>query len=224
MMSKTTPNLTDLRQSVADFYEKRGADFARTRLGHWSGFNLIKPFLQSGKLVVDVGAGNGRLAAYLPEDVPYLGIEPSLSYRETALHETLLIPGGLPELPIHDEISYTTCCFAVFQHIPPEDLERCRDELMRITAPGGYLIVTSWLPSFEDMVPVDGRTGSERWIPWKAGEEIDMRYVHCPTLETWNQLWTMGGHEIIQSGYIEEQGWTEIKEHARNLCVILKKN
>lgn len=222
-MNKTTPNLEDLRQSVADFYERHGASFASTRLGHWSGFDVVKPFIQSGKLVVDVGAGNGRLAAQLPIDVPYLGVEPSSSFRGAAPKETMLIPGGFPELPVHDGISFTTCCFAVFQHLLPEDLETCRDELIRITTTGGSIIVTSWLPSFDGMETVEGRTETEKWIPWKADAEIGKRYVHCPTLAEWKTLWSVAELEILNIGYIDEQGWTEEKEKARNLCVVARK-
>lgn len=222
-MDKTTPNPEELRQSVTDFYETHGASFASTRLGHWSGFDVVKPFLQSGKLVVDVGAGNGRLAAQLPEDVPYLGIEPSSSFRAAAPKDTMLIPGGFPILPVHEGISFTTCCFAVFQHVLPEDLEKCRNELIRITAKDGFIIVTSWLPSFNGMETVKGRTEMEKWIPWKADAEVGKRYVHCPTLEAWKKLWEVCELEIVQIGYIDQQGWTEEKEKARNLCVVAKK-
>lgn len=223
-MNKTTPNLANLRQSVADFYDQHGARFAATRQGHWSGFALVRPFLQTGKLVVDVGAGNGRLAHLLPAEVPYLGIEPSPSFRAAAKAETLLIPGGFPELPVHDAISFVTCCFAVFQHLPPEDLAAARDELLRITAPGGYLVVTSWLPPLEQTDPIPGRSAQEGWMPWKADGTMAVRYVHLPSVETWKTLWDIPGFEVEQVGYIHEQGWTELREQARNLCVIGKKS
>lgn len=222
-MDKTTPNLGDLRQSVADFYDQYGASFAATRQGHWSGFDLVRPFLQPGKLVVDIGAGNGRLAHVLPTDVPYLGIEPSASFRAAAQAETLLIPGGFPQLPVHDAISFLTCCFAVFQHVPPEDSAICRDELLRITAPMCRIIVTSWLPSFDGMEKIPGRMDVERWIPWKAETHIGQRYVHCPSLVDWETLWRVPGIDIERIGYLDEQGWTETREQARNLCVIARK-
>lgn len=222
-MDKTTPNPEQLRQSVTDFYEAHGASFASTRLGHWSGFDVMKPFLQSGKLVVDVGAGNGRLAAQLPKDVPYLGIEPSSSFRAAAPQEVQMLAGGFPELPVPDETSFTTCCFAVFQHVLPEDVEQCRNELVRITKKGGAIIVTSWLPSLEAAEKIEGRSELERWIPWKADAEMGRRYVHCPSLDAWKKIWDISELELVQIGYIHEQGWTEKKEEARNLCVIVKR-
>jgi hypothetical protein len=36
-------------------------------------------------------------------------------------------------------------------------------------------------------------------------------------------MWEVCELEIVQIGYIDEQGWTEEKEKARNLCVVAKK-
>ncbi len=211
-----------LNQAVANFYEQSGKSFSATRHGHWSGFDLVKEILKSGDSVLDVGAGNGRLAEVLPTDVTYLGIEPSSSFRGSAKTGVQMLAGDLSRLPVADGQADLTACFAVLQHVPPEEQVAARDELIRVTKIEGRIVATSWLPSSADLEPIEGRSEFETWVPWKADGIEAKRYVYIFTINMWKQLWTCPGIEIERIGYLHEEGWTEDVMKARNVGVVAK--
>ncbi|MCC7522604.1 class I SAM-dependent methyltransferase [Candidatus Uhrbacteria bacterium] len=188
----------DLAQSVADFYENHGEAFSRTRHQHWDVFDLIYEACEPGMVLVDVGAGNGRLAEFLPTDVNYTGFEPSSSLRG---NNPSIFPGTLPKLPAADESADIITCLAVFHHIPVPDQKAAVEELVRITKIGGLLVVTAWHLSPDAYEPVADGWRGDVWIDWKAEGAETKRFVHLFTEEDWQALWTHPCLAIDQIGF-----------------------
>lgn len=179
----------DLAQNVADFYEKHGDAFSRTRHQHWDVFDLIHAACKPGMTLIDVGAGNGRLADFLPKEIDYIGIEPSSSLRG---NNTKLTEGRLPLLPTKDDSSDITVCLAVFHHIPAEDQKAAVDELIRITKNGGLIVATAWHLSLEP---------GNHMIDWKAEGADAKRFVYIFSDEEWRTLWIHPCLSVEQVGF-----------------------
>jgi ubiquinone/menaquinone biosynthesis C-methylase UbiE len=97
-----------------------------------------------GKVVVDVGCGNGRIGRLVaPSAERYLGLDLSEAvfsfpnYLRTANVQLCRASGT--DLPLKDEIADVTICWGVLHHM--DDPERALGELRRITKPGGEILV-----------------------------------------------------------------------------------
>jgi tRNA (uracil-5-)-methyltransferase TRM9 len=146
------------------FYAEQAASFSATRqriqpgmarsLSEWAithaGFSA-----NSGLRLLDVGCGNGNLAAWLVEQGYqgwYTGVDQSIgmlgqmstgSERITFQAADLSKPDWLVDLPTQPFDLVT--CFAVLHHIPGEGLRlRLLRELKRLLAPDGIFIHSVW--------------------------------------------------------------------------------
>lgn len=134
-----------IRDSVADFYERYGAAFGRTRGINWAEEKLVAHRVRASMTIVDVGAGNGRFANALPDHIHYLGFEPSSTLRASANPKLDIRDGTLPHLLIDDETADVSVCFAVLHHLPTlEDQQAAVNELLRITKSGGLIAASGW--------------------------------------------------------------------------------
>lgn len=200
-----------LAQNVAEFYETHGEAFSRTRHQYWDVFEYIKSLCKPGDTLVDIGAGNGRLKNYLPDQLTYIGIEPSDSLRGN--HPDIQ-KGQLPELPLADNLADITTCIAVLHHVPPIELQRSIQELIRVTKTGGYIVATAWHLDPKDHEAVDEGVSGDVWIKWRAEGTNAKRYVHIFTTEEWEKLWSIPCLDIVHNGF---------DEHQKNRMVVAKK-
>lgn len=97
-----------------------------------------------GKVVVDVGCGNGRIGRLVaPSAERYLGLDLSEAvfgfpnYLRTANVQLCRASGT--DLPLKDGIADVTICWGVLHHM--DDPERALGELRRITKPGGEILI-----------------------------------------------------------------------------------
>lgn len=192
----------ELSRAVADFYEKHGPSFAQTRRNYWGVMKLVADRVQSGQVLLDIGAGNARLASFLKKDISYVAIEPSASLcAESRIGiqtrgEGVVRRGGFPSLPATDAEADTVACLAVLHHIPGRKAHvEAIKELYRILKPGGSLVLTvwnlrsrrffrihTWLASWLRLPLVKGGECGDMWMPWKADGALAPRYVHAFTL------------------------------------------
>jgi SAM-dependent methyltransferase len=154
-----------LAQSVTEFYETHGAAFSATRHASWGVMRLVKDAVKLGDIMVDYGAGNGRLGLEIPEDVRYIAIEPSSALREAAQKNLAnrknseIMEGGFgvraygrtpwahdhAPVPVADSFADVAACLAVLHHIPTRTARQLAiEELARILKPGGTLVLTVW--------------------------------------------------------------------------------
>ena len=219
----------DLRDRVADFYERHGAGFSRTRGMVWAEEKIVANLITPGMTVVDVGAGNGRFARLVPDGAVYIGIEPSEALRTSSdgrMNNPPLRAGGFPSLPIEDRVADVTVCFAVFHHLPTEEDRRAAvDELIRITKPGGIIAATTWHVPIDHprLSPIeDGDTG-DFFMSWKAEGADAKRYVHLFTDDEWAALWNRPDLTVDRVGLFGREDWTDDEQDARNRMVICRR-
>ncbi|MDD5437659.1 MAG: class I SAM-dependent methyltransferase [Patescibacteria group bacterium] len=227
-----------LSKEVADFYEKEGKMFSSKRTWGWQVMDLLKARLKPGDLLVDVGAGNGRLADILPEGVNYIGVEPSSTLRDEAQknHKVEMRSGTLPKLDLPDNHAEAVACIAVLHHIP-SNVWRVDSikELHRILKPGGTLLCTVWnlrasrfrsWQSFKSawmrLKGIRGGEAGDMYYAWKASGELEKRYVHAFTLGEFKSLFDPALWSIEKIGAYDRQGWCNwIK--GRNLAALVTK-
>ena len=106
-----------------------------------------KQYVQPGMTVLDVGVGTGRLLSHFPEARRY-GIDVSINYVERLVDSGAKVAvGNLEELPYVDGAFDVVFCTDVLEHV--ENLLLAAKELIRVTKPGGVLIIR--VPYREDL-------------------------------------------------------------------------
>lgn len=125
----------------------------------------------SGALVLDVGAGSGRDAAWFSEcDYDVVAVEPSHAMRDEARlrHPDPRIRWLDDRLPDLTSVHGLGTAFdvilvsAVWMHVPPRERKRCFRKLIALLKPGGLLAITLRI----------GESEAERGIYTVSVEEI----------------------------------------------------
>jgi len=102
-------------------------------------------------LVLDVGAGSGRDAAWFAkQNHEVVAVEPAdaLRQRAQAIHPSPRIPWIDDQLPALDAVHGLDYAFdvillsAVWMHVPPSQRERAFRKLTELLKPGGHLVIT----------------------------------------------------------------------------------
>ncbi len=232
-----------IQTAVAEFYETHGANFAQTRGRGWGVMKLVREAVQPGMTLVDVGAGNGRLADAVSKDVRYIGIEPSSTLRAASTDRLAargnaeMQAGGFPNLAMADGLSDVTACFAVLHHIPTRRAQCVAiAELARITKPGGIAVVTAWnlrgrrmkawktwLAAWVRLPMVNGGECGDVWIPWASNGTTGQRFVHAFTLGEFKKRFSQKDWQIEQAEYWAEDAPTASALDARNLVIVAKR-
>jgi ubiquinone/menaquinone biosynthesis C-methylase UbiE len=112
--------------------------------GHIFGrFQLPADYFE-GKVVVDVGCGNGRIGRLVaPHAKKYLGLDLSEAVYSFPNYlrasDIQLCRASGTNLPLKDGVSDVTICWGVLHHM--DDPEKALKELQRITRPGGEVLI-----------------------------------------------------------------------------------
>lgn len=231
-----------LAKEVADFYESEGPAFSSKRTQPWGLMSLLKDRLKSGDLLVDIGAGNCRLADVMPSDVRYLGVEPSSSLRKEAgqflslRNNGEVVAGSFPKLDLQESYADAVACIAVLHHIPSREMRtESIKELYRVLKPGSLMLLTVWNPrairfwswntfkyALMRRIGVKGGEAGDLYYPWKASGKIEERYVHAFTLKEFKSLFDPTCWTIEKIGAYDRESWCHwIK--GRNLVTLLIK-
>ncbi|MGH6891759.1 MAG: class I SAM-dependent methyltransferase [Dongiaceae bacterium] len=113
--------------------------------GHLFGRFLLPKDFFSGKAVVDIGCGNGRIGRLIaPLSDSYLGVDLSESVfsfpKYTRRPGTFsLLRASATDLPLEDSCADVTVCWGVLHHVDKPDV--AFSELVRITRPGGSILL-----------------------------------------------------------------------------------
>jgi SAM-dependent methyltransferase len=156
--------------------------------------------LTAGDLVVDAGAGTGELVAelqhkYASVGVRVEGIEYVAEARDIArdFRSVELRSGSILDLPYADNSVQAVMALDVLEHL--DDDAKAWGELVRVTAPGGLIIVN--VPTFMQL-----------WSEW----DVSLGHVRRYTLSEFRRLIapTSGSFKIQYLGYVNLVGFLGI--------------
>lgn len=156
--------------------------------------------LSAGDLIVDAGAGTGELVAQLAQQytargVRVEGVEYVEEAREIAkrFRNIELKAGSILDLPYPDNSIRAVMALDVLEHL--EDDSKAWSELVRVTAPGGLIIVN--VPTFMQL-----------WSEW----DLSLGHVRRYTIAEFNRLIapTSSSFEKLYLGYVNLVGFLGI--------------
>jgi SAM-dependent methyltransferase len=121
---------------------------------HLFGRFLLPQDFFDGKVVVDLGCGNGRLGQFvLPRARAYIGVE--LSSAITAFEvpaawgaKTSLVRASIEDLPLHERIADVVICWGALHHVG--DWRAGLAEIRRIVKPGGTVLLYVYPDSYAE--------------------------------------------------------------------------
>jgi SAM-dependent methyltransferase len=202
------------------FYQTFAEDFSETRQRLQPGVVQVLDAVQLSAKVLDLGCGNGQVAAYLKKrghTGSYLGLDSAKNLVEIAkelglpdaefIHGNLAAPDWDRLLPgqVYDYV----VCFAVMHHIPSRKLRiEFLNKVKRLLAPGGSFIHSNWQflesPKLRERVLPWETVGlsdhdvdeHDYLLDWRRGG-IGYRYVHYFTNAELHALAEATGFKII---------------------------
>ncbi|MEL7645367.1 MAG: methyltransferase domain-containing protein [Anaerolineaceae bacterium] len=210
------------------FYEHSAATFSATRKKLQPGVNrLLKTIPLQAKLL-DLGCGNGNLAGALARTAysgTYLGVDASealISYARAALSGAqadfsflvvdLTDEHWFSQFP--SQAFQVITCFAALHHIPDASQRAAFFQAAAgLLAPEGRLLLSVWqlfndprmrshvLPWSNVAIDAEDLEPGEYLIDWRAGGQIDQRYVHVFSPEELRALGCSAGLELEDEFY-----------------------
>ncbi|MGC4190429.1 MAG: methyltransferase domain-containing protein [Thermomicrobiales bacterium] len=137
---------------------------------------FIRRYVAPGSAILDVGCGTGVLAKRLAaKGYAVTGMDPfdgMLAYLRQRAPEIHAVQGRGEQMPFADNTFDLAYCVAVMHHVAdPQDVHDTLKEMVRVTRPGGHILVwdhnprNPYWPLLMKRVPQD--TGAERLIPEK---------------------------------------------------------
>lgn len=163
------------------FYDQHAADFSATREHAWPGWQrVIADWQPAGRpRVLDVGCGNGRLAAYLGRDcqqpIGYTGVDvcrPLLeAARQRCPRDARLVPADLSAGSLDERLPEgpfdLVCAFGLLHHIPGFARRRALVECLAArVARGGRLALAFWRFTERERF-------ARRRVEWATAPDID---------------------------------------------------
>ena len=164
--------------------------------------SLLLQYITPGDKVLDLGCGNGRFSEVFRQNIEYIGVDSSrkmIEVAKTKYPEVNFKIADALNLPFPENYFDKIFSFAVFHHIPSEELQlQFFKEARRILKPGGTLILTVWnlnplrmiligrykrVKDFfkHQLLKIFGKTKldfGDFFISW---QNATLRYVHCFT-------------------------------------------
>ena len=132
------------KEYVYDTYNLIAQHFNNTRHYVWPN---IKEFIDSqdpGSLIADIGCGNGK--NMYRKDCEMIGLDFCDKFVEICKSKKKhVVLGNCIKLPFSDQIFDVTLSVAVLHHLSTKERrQKALDELIRITKPGGKILVQVW--------------------------------------------------------------------------------
>ncbi len=141
----------------------------------------------SGRTVLDVGCGNGRLLSEYKEAGTKIGLDTSLQLLQAAKKREpgfWLVCGQAEDLPFKDAIADLSVSVRVFQHL--QTPEQAFSEMVRVTKPSGYVAL-------------------ENYNKFNL-KELYKRIRMIPAL---NEIWPWGLNYDAYHSYCDIQNWCD---------------
>ena len=220
MDPKTIKKLLAINQ---EFYAGFSQEFAASRSVADQTITCLEPVVQKWHSLVDLGCGNGRLAAYLDRKKKkreYLGLdqEPRLiriaskrnyRYLKASFQVTdIAYPGW--SLKLKPGYYDGAVALAVFHHLPSFNLRlRVLLEAKKLLRPGGKLVVSAWQfldsPRLKKKVVPWREVGltnkdveaGDYLLSWQRGG-VGWRYCHLLSEEELKKMITKAGFRLTK--------------------------
>lgn len=131
-------------------YSKIAADFTRKRLKLTPDLLKLRQLVTEGDRILDLGCGSGRLVeVFSGLEISYLGVDNCAEFIEIAGlsygTENYKLIESMTSLPFADNSFDKIFCMATIHHLPgPEMQLKALQEMARVLAKGGKLILTAW--------------------------------------------------------------------------------
>lgn len=212
-------------------YDTIAGHFSTTRYDAWPEFGSLKTLIKTVRPIrelalLDIGCGNGRLAAAIPI-VHYTGLDLSsqlLKIAQERFPHYTFVHGSVLQLPFPDHQFDIVACVATLQHIPSAAYRRqAIQEIARVLKPGGTLFMLNWnlteQPQYQQYLTSsgDGYDAGDYLIPWKndQGKVLAQRYYHGFGIAELTELTEDAELKTLKN---------ELGEDQRNILTIAQKN
>lgn len=163
------------RKGVVGFYNRIAEHFSQTRHTPWPRVAAFVEAARPNDTVLDVGCGNGRhLLPAKNGGAVLFGCDIIARFVEICRERRLeVLRCDALRLPYRSAVFDRVLCVAVIHHLASEERRlRALQELVRVTALKGHLLVTAW--AFEQTEDSKRKFESQDvTVPWKLPAEHD---------------------------------------------------
>lgn len=213
-----------------EFYSRFAPHFSGTRRADQVNIKPLLPYLFNGMRFLDVGCGNGRLAARLSHEpiiMEYVGVDNSreliaiaktqhvgLRVMAEFLESDITMPSWSSLLPSRDLFDLVSM-FAVLHHVPGHDLRRdVLKSIRKVTKSGSPLIMSNWQFNRNQRlqrkvvdwsaIGIDRKDLEEgdALLDWRNGG-VGYRYCHLLTEEEIGELAASSQFRVLEHFYSE---------------------
>jgi ubiquinone/menaquinone biosynthesis C-methylase UbiE len=130
----------DEEKHYGDLFYKRATGQSPEMQSSGAASRVIKEFYTGKETLLDVGCGAGHylksLRNIVAEDIKYTGVDPTAYYIELAQKayngSADFKVGSIFDIPFEDNSFDIVMCNNVVMHLPPENIKKAFDELMRV--------------------------------------------------------------------------------------------
>lgn len=227
-MSMTQAFADQLIHQLETDYNGIAGHFAQTRQAAWPEFGSLRTLIESENAeevkLLDIGCGNGRLAAAIPV-VHYTGLDLSsqlLKIAQTKYPQHQFVQGSMLKLPFPNQTFDVVACIAALQHIPsPAYRLQAIQEMKRVLKSGGHIFMMNWNLADQtnyqhyQALQTQGYDPGDYLIPWKndQGEVQAQRYYHGFGIAELEELCKNAEFKVIKN---------ELSADHRNIVTLAK--
>ncbi len=170
-----------LNTDVKTTYNTIADEFSRTRYTIWDAVKVFLDDIKPNTVLADIGCGNGKNMLYR-KDITNIGMDICENFVKICREERNLsvTHGNILNIPFDSNIADNTISIAVIHHLKTiEERILAISELIRITKPGGHIMIYVWCFEQDTKSKRQFKTQDEM-VPFKniQGEILSYRYYH----------------------------------------------
>ena len=181
-------------ENVCDVYNKISGHFDKTRYHSWPKIEEFSKIFSEGSLIADVGCGNGRNCK-LRDDCIFHGYDNCDGFVNICLNQGInCIKSNILDINCSDNKYDYTMCIAVIHHLSNEERRiNSIKELIRITKPGGEILIYVWAKEQKKFKDHDTK---DIFVPWN----LQKRYSNQEeTIKIYNRY-----YYLFEKGELEK--------------------
>ncbi len=170
-----------LNTDVKTTYNTIADEFSRTRYTIWDAVKVFLDDIKPNTVLADIGCGNGKNMLYR-KDITNIGMDICENFVKICREERNLsvTHGSILNVPFDSNIADNTICIAVIHHLKTiEERILAISELIRITKPGGHIMIYVWCFEQDPKSKRQFKTQDEM-VPFKNrdGNVLSYRFYH----------------------------------------------